>query len=117
MKKGTKPVKVTKLHIRKGDLVVVLSGKDKAKRGNVLRVYPQERNLIVEGINFVKRHSRPTQSNPKGGILEKESPINVAKVGLYCAKCNRPRRARFLKVEGRPTRICVKCGETLGKEL
>ncbi|MFB3897193.1 MAG: 50S ribosomal protein L24 [bacterium] len=109
-------MKVLKLHIRKGDVVVVLSGKDKGKRGKVLRVYPQKRSIIVEGINFVKRHSRPTQSNPKGGILEKESPLNVAKVGLYCAKCNQPRRTRLLKVEGRPTRICVKCGETLGKE-
>jgi large subunit ribosomal protein L24 len=109
-------VKVLKLHIRKGDVVVVLSGKDKGKRSKVLRVYPQKRNIIVEGINFVKRHSRPTQNNPKGGILEKESPINVAKVGLYCAKCNKPRRTRLLKVEGRTTRICVKCGETLGKE-
>jgi large subunit ribosomal protein L24 len=117
MIKRTHIVKVHKLHIRKGDLVVVLSGKDKGKRGKVLRVYPKERDIIVEGANFVKRHSRPTQSNPKGGIMEKESPISVAKVGLYCAKCNRPRRTRLLKVEGRPTRICVKCGETLGKEI
>lgn len=109
-------MKVLKLHIRKDDVVVVLSGKDKGKRGKVLRVYPQKRSIIVEGVNFVKRHSRPTQSNPKGGILEKESPLNVAKVGLYCAKCNQPRRTRLLKVEGRTTRICVKCGETLGKE-
>ncbi|MCX7919462.1 MAG: 50S ribosomal protein L24 [bacterium] len=105
-----------KLHIRKGDLVVVLSGKDKNKRGTVLRVFTKNRQVIVEGVNFVKRHSRPTQSNPKGGIIEKEAPIDVGKLGLYCAKCNRPRRIRILRVEGRPTRICVKCGETLGKE-
>ncbi len=117
MQEKAHAVKTTKLHIRKDDPVVVLAGKDKGKRGKVLRVFPRERTIIVEGVNFVKRHSRPTQSNPKGGILEKESPINVAKVGLYCAKCNRPRRTRLLKVEGRPVRICVKCGETLGKEI
>ena len=109
-------MKVKKLHIRKGDLVVVLAGKDKGRRGRILRVLPQERKVIVEAINFVKRHSRPTQKNPKGGILEKESPLHVSKVGLYCAKCNRSRRTRILHVEGHPTRICVKCGETLGKE-
>jgi len=117
MKTVFKPVNLKKLHIRKGDEVVVLSGKDKGKRGKVLRVFTKKRSVIVEGVNFVKRHTRPTQSNPKGGILEKESAINVAKLGLYCAKCNRARRIRLLKVEGRPTRICVSCGETLGKEL
>ena len=113
-----KQIERTKLRLHKGDFVIVLTGKDRGKKGKVLRVYPEKKKVIVERVNFVKKHSRPTQNNPKGGILEHESPIDVSNLALFCAKCNAPRRNRRLVLEdGKKTRICIKCGETLGIEL
>ena len=106
-----------RMRLRKGDLVIVLKGKDKGKKGNVLRIFPEKEKVIVERVNFSKRHSRPTQNNPQGGILEREAPIHVSNLALFCAKCNSPRRFRTLVLEdGKKTRVCIKCGETLGKE-
>ena len=105
------------MRVRKNDQVLVLSGNYKGKKGKVLKVFPEESRVIVEGVNFIKRHSRPTQQNPQGGIIEKEAPIHVSNLALFCAKCNSPRRFRTLVLEdGKKTRVCIKCGETLGKE-
>ena len=106
-----------KVRLRKGDSVIILKGKDKGKKGNILRIYPEKEKVIVERVNFAKRHTRPTQKNPQGGILEREAPIHVSNLALFCAKCNAARRFRNLVLkDGKKTRICVKCGETLGKE-
>lgn len=96
-------------HVRRGDMVVVTKGKDRGKRGRVKRVLTNGR-LEVEKVNMIKRHTRPTQKNPHGGILEKEGSIAMANVALWCEKCAAPRRSRH-RIDGdHKTRVCVKCG-------
>jgi large subunit ribosomal protein L24 len=105
------------MKIRKNDTVIVLSGDDKGKTGKVLKVFPEEDRIIVEGVNFIKRHMRATQKNPKGGILEKESPLAVSKVLFQCPKCGANARVggKIIQaqdsVEINRVRICKKCGE------
>ncbi|MFZ0391754.1 MAG: 50S ribosomal protein L24 [Calditrichia bacterium] len=91
----------------KNDTVVVISGDDKSKSGKVLKVFPQERRVVVEGVNMIKRHTRPTQQLPQGGIVEKEAPIHVSNVKVICPKCNQPTRvgARILE-DGSKVRYC-----------
>lgn len=102
-------------HIKKNDTVYVLSGKNAGKTGKVLRVFLDDNKAIVEGVNFVQKHTRPNpQKNVKGGILPKESPINISKLMVVCGKCNK--RARIgtgVLQDGKKTRVCKKCGETL----
>lgn len=101
------------LTIKKKDKVVVLSGKDKGKQGEVLKVMPEESRVIVAKINFVKRHTRPTQTDP-GGIREKEAPLPIAKVMLVCPKCTQPTRPKFDTLsDGKKVRVCRKCGEMI----
>ena len=101
------------LNIKKKDKVVVLSGKDKGKQGEVLSVMADSGKVIVSKINFVKRHTKPTQRDA-GGIREKEAPIAVSKVMLVCPKCNQPSRPKFDKLsDGKKIRICRKCGEMI----
>lgn len=102
------------LRIKKGDTVKVLSGKDKDKKGRVLIVMPKEERVIVEGVNIIKKHQKPSRKYPQGGIIEKEAPIHISKVLLVCPKCDRPTRigVRFLE-DGRKVRICKKCGEVI----
>ena len=82
----------TKLHVRKGDRVSILSGKDRGKKGKILRTFPSKNQVLVEGINIVKKHARPTQKVPQGGIREIEAPINSSKVMLICPSCQQPTR-------------------------
>ena len=113
-----KTINIQKIRLHKGDFVIVLTGKDRGKKGKILRVFPNMNRVIVERVNFAKHHSRPTQNNPKGGILEREAPIQVSNLALFCAKCNAARRHRTLVLEdGKKTRVCVKCNETLGIEI
>ncbi|OWZ84479.1 50S ribosomal protein L24 [Natranaerobius trueperi] len=99
-----------KMHIKTGDTVVVISGKDKGKRGKVLRAFPSESKVLVEGVNLVKKHTRASQDNPQGGIVEQESPVYADKVMLYCSKCQRPvRTAKQDDKNGNKQRICKKC--------
>lgn len=101
------------LTIKKKDKVVVLSGKDKGKQGEVLKLYPETNRAVVSKINFVKRHTRPTQTAP-GGILEKEAPLSVAKLMLVCPKCNQPSRPKFdVLSDGKKIRVCRRCGEMI----
>jgi large subunit ribosomal protein L24 len=103
-----------KVHVRKGDTVLVITGKFAGKRGKVLSVEPDRSRVIVEGVNVVKRHSRPTQSLPQGGIVEKEAPLHSSNVMLYCGKCNTPTRVgKKILDDGKKVRICKKCGENL----
>ncbi|PMQ00977.1 MAG: 50S ribosomal protein L24 [Dictyoglomus sp. NZ13-RE01] len=100
--------------IKKGDLVLVISGKDKGKRGKVISVLPKENKIIVEGINIVKKHTRPTQKNRQGGIIEKPAPLYRCKVMLICPRCNQPTRVGFTFLEsGQKVRKCKKCNEII----
>lgn len=101
------------LHIKKKDKVIIISGKDKGKKGEVLKVYPEKSRVIVAKINFVKRHTRPTQTDP-GGIREKEAPLGISKIMLLCPKCNQRTRPKFDQLsDGKKIRLCRKCGEMI----
>ena len=104
---------MNKMSIKKGDTVVVLSGKDKGKQGKVLAAMPADRKVIVEGINVVSRHTRPRKQGEEGGILKKEAPIYASKVMLVCPHCGKPTRLAHKMLEnGDKARLCKKCGET-----
>ncbi len=105
-----------KVHVRKGDTVQVLTGKNESKRGKVIQVYPATQRVIVEGVNVAKRHSRPTRSLPQGGIVEKEAPIASSNVMLVCGKCNQPTRVAKKLIEQKYYRACRKCGELIDKQ-
>ena len=99
------------MHVRKGDQVVVIAGKEKGKRGRVMRLLTDKGRVVIERINMVKRHTKPTQRQPRGGILEKEGSVEASNVALWCGKCVAPRRAKHEDKEGqKKRRICVKCG-------
>jgi large subunit ribosomal protein L24 len=101
--------------ILKKDKVVVLAGKDRGKRGEVIQVLPDVQRVIVSKINFVKRHSRPTKSQP-GGIREKEASLHISNVMLICKKCSQPMRPKSDKLsDGTKVRICRKCGEMIAQ--
>lgn len=103
-----------KTHVRRGDTVYVLSGKDRGKRGKILRVFPVKGRVVVEGVNVVKRHQRPTRQVMQGGIVEKEAPIHISNVMLVCPRCNRPTRTGRRQLEdGRRVRTCKRCGEVV----
>lgn len=104
-----------KSHVKKNDTVMIITGKDKAKTGKVLQILPKKDGVLVEGINIVKRHTRPRGSEA-GAIVEKEAAIHVSNVMIYCAKCNKPVRTKINTLEdGKKARICVKCGEAFDK--
>ena len=104
-----------KLHVKKGDTVVVIAGKDKGKRGKVLRVVPDKNRVMVEGINMVKKHQKPNQQTMQGGIIEQEALIHASNVMLVCPSCSTPSRTGHTILEdGRSVRRCVNCGETIG---
>jgi large subunit ribosomal protein L24 len=105
-----------KIKLKKGDTVLVMAGDDRGKMGKILKVDKKKSRAIVEGINFIKRHIRPSSKNPKGGIVEKEASVNLSNLILYCSRCSSPTRASFTAVEGSEgekskIRICRKCGE------
>ena len=102
-----------KLHVKKGDTVVVLSGKDKGKQGKIISAMPRAGKVIVEGINKVKRHSKPSLKVPQGGIITKEMPLHACKVQLICPACNKPTRIGHKDVNGKNSRVCKKCGEVI----
>jgi large subunit ribosomal protein L24 len=105
------------MNFRKNDNVMVVSGNAKGKSGKVLKVYREDERVIVEGVNIVKRHTRPSQKNPKGGIVQKEAPIHSSNVMVICPKCSTPSRvghkAVLDPVTGRKTRmrVCRNCEE------
>ena len=104
---------LVKLNVKKGDTVVVLSGKDKGKQGKVITALPKKGKVIVEGVNKVKRHTKPNQKAPQGGILVKEAPMHACKVMVVCPSCNKPTRVGHKEVNGKNVRVCKKCGEQL----
>lgn len=101
--------------LRKDDVVTVISGKDKGKSGKILKMFPAKQKAIVEKINFVKRHSRPTQKMPQGGILEKEAAMPLSKLKLICNKCNEVTLVKYSQAGDTKkfVRICKKCKEMI----
>ena len=102
------------MHVKKGDKVTVISGKDKGKTGVILAAYPKESRVLVEGVNIVKKHSKPSQANPQGGILSFEAPIHVSNVMPIDPKTGNPTRVGYNTVDGKKVRV-AKSGEVLDK--
>lgn len=107
------------MHVKKDDLVQIISGDDRGKQGRVLKVFPGTNRIIVEGINFIKRHTRPNPKIPQGGIIEREAPIHASNAMVICPKCNKLTTTGMKKVvdemKNRASRVryCKKCGEMI----
>jgi large subunit ribosomal protein L24 len=104
------------MHVRKNDMVLVISGNSRGKSGKVLRVLPDERKVLVEGVNVRKRHTRPTAKMPAGGILERELPVHASNIMVICPKCNHASRIGYTTVAGtgrrkQKMRVCKNCSE------
>ena len=110
-------VERTRIRLRKNDQVEVLSGKDAGKRGKVLQVLPEKNRVLVQGVNFIKRHTRPNpQRNIKGGIAEREAPIHASNLMVVCAECGKRTRIGSSRLEdGRKVRVCRKCKGALDR--
>jgi len=102
------------MKIRKNDTVIIITGKDKGKKGKVRRAFPKEDRVVVEGLNMLKRHSRTRGGARQGGIIELEAPLDVSNVMLVCNKCGKPTRVGLHFLDGgRKVRICHSCGEVI----
>ena len=99
--------------IRKGDRVVVLSGKDKGRHGEVVKSMPKEGKVVVSGVNVAARHRKPTQANPQGGIERREAALHVSKVALEDPKTGKPTRVRFEERDGKKVRVAARSGELI----
>ncbi len=107
---------VQKVNIKKGDTVMVIAGRERGKSGKVLSLQRQNGTVIVEKLNIIKRHTKPSQKNRQGGILEREAPLALSNVMVYCANCQKPVRVGIKALEvGRRVRICKKCQEVIDK--
>lgn len=105
-----------KLHVKRGDTVVVISGKDKGKKSKVLLAYPKDGKVIVEGVNMSTKHKKPSQKVQQGGIIHQESPIFASKVMLWCDKCKKGVRiGKRVLQDGTKVRYCKSCGDILDK--
>ena len=105
---------MNKVHVKTGDTVVVLSGKDKGKKGKVMAVSPSEGKVIVEKINMVSKHVKPRRMGEPGGIIKAEGAMYASKVQIVCPRCKQPTRVGHkIYEDGTKSRICVKCGEAL----
>ena len=103
--------------IGKGDRVIILSGEDSGKEGVILKVDPAKNRAIVEGINFIKRHQKPTQKSPQGGIVEKEASVNMSNLMVVCGKCNMGVRTKTIILQdGGKVRACKRCGEIIASQ-
>ena len=102
------------MKIRKNDTVLVIAGKDRGKKGKVRFAYPKDERLLVDGVNFIKRHARATGRVRQAGIIEREAPIHVSNLMLVCNKCSRPTRIGFRFLEdGKKVRFCKSCYEVM----
>lgn len=104
-----------KMHVKSGDNVVVISGKDKGKKGRILAAYPKTGRVLVEGVNMVKKHTRPNANNPQGGIVTQEASIHASNVMIVDPKTGEPTRIGSKIVDGKKVRIAKKSGEALDK--
>ena len=103
------------MHVKKGDKVKVISGKDKGQVGTILEAYPKKDRVLVEGVNMIKKHSKPSNDNPQGGIITKEAPIHVSNVMQLDPKTGEPTRVGYKMVDNKKVRIAKKSGEPLDK--
>ncbi len=102
------------MKIKKDDNVLVIAGKERGKRGKVRFAYPRQQQIIVEGINFIKKHSKARGAVRQAGIIDLEAPLHISNVMLVCNKCNKPARIGYRKLEdGRRVRFCRACGEVI----
>lgn len=108
--------KKVKLHVKKGDKVVVIAGKDKDRQGKVIQSIPKKQKVVVEGVNTVKRHAKPTQKMPQGGIITKEAPLSSSNVMLVCPACNKATRIQKKMLNDKYVRACKKCGEIVDRD-
>lgn len=97
------------MKIKTGDSVMIISGKDRAKTGKILRSFPRENKIIIEGLNLVKKHQRPRRQGQKGEVISLPSPVNISKVMLICRHCKKPSRMGLINKDGKKIRICKKC--------
>jgi large subunit ribosomal protein L24 len=103
-------------HVRRGDTVGVIAGRERGKRGKVLRVLMDKGRVLVEHVNMIKKHQRPTQKLRQGGIIEREGPLALSNVLLVCARCDKPARTGVkILADGRKVRTCKRCGESIDK--
>ena len=103
-----------KVHVKTGDLVYLLTGKDKGKRGKVIKVFPDKGRVTVENVNIVKRHTKPRKADQQGGIIEKEAPIHSSNVMLVCPRCDKPTKVgKQILENGQKVRVCKKCKEVI----
>lgn len=103
-------------HVRRGDTVAVIAGRERGKRGKVLRVLRDSGRVLVEHVNMIKKHQRPTQKLRQGGIIEREGPLALSNVLLVCAACGKASRAGIkVLTDGRKVRVCKRCGESMDK--
>jgi large subunit ribosomal protein L24 len=101
------------MNIKTNDTVIVLSGKDKGKKGKVISADPKSLKVIVEGVNVAQKHQKPRKQGEEGGIIKKETPIYASKVMLVCPKCGKPTRVGHVIVDGKKSRACKKCGAAM----
>lgn len=101
------------MKIKKGDNILVIAGKDKGKTGKVLRAFPREDKVLVEGVNFIKKHVRPRRAGEKGQIITMPSPIHISNIKLICPNCGRPARVGYKLEQDKKFRICKKCHKNI----
>lgn len=101
------------MKIRTGDTVLIISGKDRKKTGKVSEVFPKNNKIIVEGLNIVKKHTRPRREGEKGQVVQVSRPIDVSNVKLICSKCKKPTRIGYRILEKSKTRVCNKCKQEI----
>lgn len=106
-----------KMNIKKGDLVLVIAGKDKGKSGKVIETNPKDKKVLVEGVNIVTKHKKPKSQQDKGGIIKKPAFLDASNVQVICSKCGKATRVSHKVVDGKNVRICKKCGASLDKEF
>jgi len=105
-----------KLKLKKDDIVEVIAGREKGKKGKILALFPNDGRLTIEKLNMLKRHTKPSAQNKQGGIIEKEGMLSISNVLLVCDKCGKGVRIKRKKLEdGKRVRVCVKCGEVIDK--
>jgi len=103
-------------HVRKGDTVVVVAGKERGKRGKVLRVLKDKGRVLIEHVNMIKKHQRPTQKLRQGGIIEREGPLALSNVLVVCPRCDKPSRTGVkILTDGRKVRTCRRCNESIDR--
>jgi large subunit ribosomal protein L24 len=103
------------MNVRKGDKVKIIAGKDKGREGKVLKAYPHNQRISVEGAAMIKKHTRPSQKNPQGGIVQMEGTMHVSNVMLVCPSCGEPTRIGRRRDDGTRVRVCKKCGQDIDK--